>query len=185
MELVNNSTDVTIPSFAATTRLPRTHAAATLQLKNEAGTVVAENTSADRPKSRTTTVAAGRYTPVVTPTGGVGTATLTASYPGRPARQFITYDANDHATSVDDDETDERAVEMLSSALGHVWSRGSGTSWVAKHAVSPSRNVRLAVATWLALSVTASVGGKEATMLQLLSSDDDPEVRRWARFALE
>lgn len=83
------------------------------------------------------------------------------------------------------DETDERAVEMLSSALGSVWSRGLGTTWMAKHAFSPSRNVRLAAATWLALSVTDPVGGREETMLQLLSSDDDPEVRRWARFALD
>lgn len=105
LELVNNSTDLVVPSFAATTRLPRTHSTATLQLKNAAGQVVSENVSGDRPKSLSTTVAAGRYFLVVTPAGGSGTATLTASYPGRPARQVITYDAHDHATSVDDGAT--------------------------------------------------------------------------------
>ena len=104
LELVNNSSDLTVPSFSATTRLPRTHTTALLQLKNAAGTVVAENASSDRPKSLTTAVAAGRYSLVVTPSG-TGTGTLTATYPGRLAKQVITYDANDHATSVDDGTT--------------------------------------------------------------------------------
>jgi RHS repeat-associated protein len=114
LELVNNSTDLTIPSFSATTRVPRTQTATTLQLKNAAGTVVAQNTSGDKPKALTTAVTAGRYFLVVTPSGGGGTGTLTATYPGRPGRQVITYDANDHATSVDDGTT--LVAETLSPA---------------------------------------------------------------------
>lgn len=105
LELVDNSTTLTVPSFSADTRIPRTHTATTLQLKDQAGTVVAQNASSDKPKALTTTVAPGRYSLVVTTTGGTGMGTLTASYPGRPGRQVITHDANDHATSVDDGTT--------------------------------------------------------------------------------
>jgi RHS repeat-associated protein len=102
VEITNNSTDLSMPSFTATSRVPRTHLATVLQLKNAAGQVVAENVSNDKPKSLTTIVQPGRYTLVVSTTGGTATGTLTGSYPGRPARMAITYDANDHATSVDD-----------------------------------------------------------------------------------
>ncbi|MBW3668533.1 MAG: hypothetical protein KY443_04895, partial [Actinobacteria bacterium] len=105
LQVVNNSTDLAIPSFSATTRVPRTHTTTVLQLKNATGIVVAENASADRPKSLSTSVSPGKYFLVVTPSGGGGTATLTGSYPGRPGRQLITYDANDHATSIDDGAT--------------------------------------------------------------------------------
>ena len=101
LELVNNSADLTIPSFSVTSRLPKTHTTVLLQLKNAAGTVVAENASTDRPKALTTAVTAGKYFLVATPSAA-GTATLTATYPGRPARQVVSYDANDHATSIDD-----------------------------------------------------------------------------------
>lgn len=101
--LRNNSTDVAVPSFTATTRVPKYHyATATLALKDAAGAVVAENTSASRPKSISANVTPGDYTLVVTPKTGTGRAALTATYPGRPLREVITYDAHDHVTSIDD-----------------------------------------------------------------------------------
>jgi len=50
-----------------------------------------------------TSATPGRYTmQVASSTAAGGTATLNGSYPGRPAREVIAYDANDHAVSIDD-----------------------------------------------------------------------------------
>lgn len=48
-------------------------------------------------------VTAGAYTLVATPTTGKGTFDVAASCPPRPIKQVITYDANDHVTSVDEE----------------------------------------------------------------------------------
>jgi RHS repeat-associated protein len=99
LELVNNSPDTDVPSYSESWSLNSTM---TLALKDTTGAVIQQDTSSAKPKTVTRTVTPGRYTISATPTGGVGTATVTASYPGRPAKEVIGYDANDHPTSVDD-----------------------------------------------------------------------------------
>ncbi len=113
IQVVNNSTTLDAPTLTATSRTPRTHFAnVKVQLKDNAGAVVAEDASGARPKTITATVPAGRYSWVTTALSGTGTATLTGTYPSRPLRQVIGYDANDHATSIDDGTT--RTEETLS-----------------------------------------------------------------------
>lgn len=102
LEVVNHSTDIPVPSYAISWSLDSTMA---LALKDASGGVLLEDQSQSRPKAFSRQVAPGRYTIVATPAGGVGTATLAATYPGRPAKEVIRYDANDHATSIDDGTT--------------------------------------------------------------------------------
>ncbi|MGH6996840.1 MAG: hypothetical protein ACREEO_01550, partial [Phenylobacterium sp.] len=106
VQVVNNSTDVGVPSLTATSRTPRTHFAnVKVQLKDNSGAVVAEDTTSARPKTVSATVSTGRYTWVTTALTGSGTATLTGTYPSRPLNQIIGYNANDHAISIDDGTT--------------------------------------------------------------------------------
>jgi RHS repeat-associated protein len=99
LEIVNNSTDLAVPSYSGHWSLNSTM---TLALKDSTGAVIQQDTTSAKPKTITRTLTPGQYTISATPTGGIGTATVTASYPGRPLREAITYDANDHATSIDD-----------------------------------------------------------------------------------
>lgn len=98
-EITNNSSDINVPSYSGSWSLNSTM---TLALKDSTGAVIQQDTSGAKPKSISRSLTAGRYTISATPTGGVGTATLTASYPGRPAKEVIKYDGNEHAIEIDD-----------------------------------------------------------------------------------
>jgi RHS repeat-associated protein len=65
----------------------------------------------NHPSSLSTAVTPGAYTLEAAPTGGAGTATISASVPRAP-KETIAYDANDRATVVDDGAT--TSVETLS-----------------------------------------------------------------------
>jgi RHS repeat-associated protein len=107
VEVVNNSPSSVAPGFTVVSRLPEARIGdVTLALKDAAGNVVASNLGTARPKTVSAAVGAGRYSLVATlRDGSSGTATLTASYPGRPLRETIVYDGNDHAVSIDDGTT--------------------------------------------------------------------------------
>jgi RHS repeat-associated protein len=109
VEIVNNSTDTDVPSYSQSWSLNSTM---TLALKDSTGATIASDASSAKPKTITRSLSPGRYTISATPTGGIATATLTASYPGRPLREVISYTANDHASSIDDGSS--TAAETLS-----------------------------------------------------------------------
>ncbi|MGH3116239.1 MAG: RHS repeat-associated core domain-containing protein, partial [Gaiellales bacterium] len=110
--ITNNSTDVNVPSYTLTLTVPRRRPGSiNLQLKNGSGTVVATAPAA-KPAVLTATVVPGSYSIVATPTSGSGTATLDATYPSNGQPVTISYDANDHATVIDDGAT--RTEETLS-----------------------------------------------------------------------
>jgi len=98
---ITNTSLYNVPSYSLITTVPKDHGAFSLQLKNASGTVVATGTGT-KPTTLSTSVSPGPYTLVATAIGGEGTATLTGTYPARPAREAITYDGNDHATAIDD-----------------------------------------------------------------------------------
>jgi RHS repeat-associated protein len=99
LEIVNNSTDTDVPSYSESWSLNSTM---TLALKDSTGAVIQQDTTGAKPKTITRSLTAGRYTISATPTGGIGTATVTASYPGRPAREVLSADGNDRVTTTDD-----------------------------------------------------------------------------------
>jgi RHS repeat-associated protein len=104
-QITNNSADIPVPSYSLTSKIPRTHPAAmSIALKDGSGNTVATG-SGTKPKTISASVNPGSYTLSATPTGGAGNATLTASYPGAPNREVITYDGADHATSINDGAT--------------------------------------------------------------------------------
>ncbi|HZQ28614.1 MAG TPA: PA14 domain-containing protein [Acidimicrobiales bacterium] len=99
--VTNTSSDFPVPSYTGSFAVPDLrYGDLTLQLKDGAGQVV---TSASGYQSVAVQwqVSAGQYTLVATPTGGMGTATATGSYP-RASQEALTYDGSDHATSIDD-----------------------------------------------------------------------------------
>jgi RHS repeat-associated protein len=103
LQLVDNSSDLAVPGFTATSQIPRSHYAnLQLALKDSSGNVLAQNTTASRPKTLTANVSAGQYRLEVTPISGWGTAHLGATYVGG---ESIAYDAHNHATTVDDGST--------------------------------------------------------------------------------
>lgn len=100
IEVVNNSSQVGIPSFQGTYTLKSTM---TLELTDVFGNVVSSDSTLTSPNSiMAAAQPAGRYVIVATPTGGSGSATVTATFAPRVARQVIGYDANDHANYIDD-----------------------------------------------------------------------------------
>jgi len=102
-EIQNGSADLAVPTYNLALTYPKSHAAtAKLELKNPSGGVVATDQGTSALAFSPSVSSAGTYTLVVTPLTGVGSGTLTAGYPGRPAKEVITYDGNDHATSIDD-----------------------------------------------------------------------------------
>jgi RHS repeat-associated protein len=101
LELQDTSTDFAVPSYSGTaTNVQQRYGSLAFQLKDSGGAVVASG-SAGRPSVLSTSVAPGDYTLSATPLTGSGTASLSGSYP-RAAKEVITYDGRDHATSIDD-----------------------------------------------------------------------------------
>lgn len=112
IDYVNTSTDLTVPLITGSTEVPQTRTGKVeLTLKDAAGTVVATGTG-NNPNTLTKSVNAGSYTLVATSKEGKGSVNIAATYPSRPVKQAITYDANDHATSVEDGTN--RVEETLS-----------------------------------------------------------------------
>lgn len=108
--ITNHSSDLTAPSYSLVVTRPKQHApSVTLALKNASGTTVAA-ASGPTP-SLTHEATRGAYALEVTPFTGVGTATLTATYPSATA-EMLTYDGQNRATSIDDGLT--KVVETLS-----------------------------------------------------------------------
>lgn len=106
LELSNTSTAVAAVGVVATATSPKLqYGPVGLQLWRN-GTLQATSTG-NHPATLSKAVTPGTYKLVSTPTGGAGRATMTASVPRR-AEQKITYDANDHATAIDDGVTDIR-----------------------------------------------------------------------------
>jgi RHS repeat-associated protein len=112
VEYANASSDTPVPSLSATTQVPQSRTGqVTLTLQDSTGAVIATGTG-NQPNTLIKSVSAGAYTLVATPATGKGTVNIAGSYPGRPVKQTITYDANEHATSVDDGTT--KVSETLS-----------------------------------------------------------------------
>lgn len=108
--ITNNSSDLAVPTYTLTVTRPTQHGpSVTLALKNSGGSVVAAATGPS--PSISTSATRGAYSLVVTPFTGSGTADLTGTYPSGPATEVITYDGNDHATSIDDGTV--KVVETL------------------------------------------------------------------------
>src|SRR5581483_6815860 len=101
----------TSQGWTEATTSPKAHVtAATLTLKDPGGNVVATG-SAGKPTALSATAAqTGAYSLVVTPVSGAGYGTLSGSFQP-PNGESISYDANDHATVIDDGLT--RATETL------------------------------------------------------------------------
>lgn len=100
--VTNNSATANVPSYTLTTRAPRRPSVSIeMVLKSAAGTVVAM-AGASKPKTINTAVSPGSYVLTVTPTGGTANVVLSATHPPYPKRFDVVYDANDHATSIDD-----------------------------------------------------------------------------------
>jgi YD repeat-containing protein len=105
VEIVNNSATVNVPSYTLNTRVPRRPPVTVdMALKDKDGNTVA-TAGGTKPRTLSASVAAGNYTLVVTPTGGKANATLSGNHPNYARRFQITYDANDHATRVEDGRT--------------------------------------------------------------------------------
>lgn len=103
LEIKNNSSELPVPSYQASWSLDSTMK---LELKDPSGAVIALDSTQTSPNSVSKQgLAPGKYTVVATPTGGAGSATLSSAYPGRPAKEVIKYDGNDHATEIDDGTT--------------------------------------------------------------------------------
>jgi RHS repeat-associated protein len=113
LTMLNNLTggQATSQGYTESTTYPKAHAtSATLTLKDPSGNVVATG-SAGKPTSLSATATqTGRYNLVVTPVSGQGYGTLSGSFQP-PNAESISYDANDHATVIDDGLT--RATETL------------------------------------------------------------------------
>lgn len=119
--LTNQSTDVAVPSYTLNVTTPRTHpVSATLKLLGTGNQEIATGSSANPSTLSSFVSIPGVYTLVVTPVSGSGTASVTATYPPAPATETITYDALDHATSIDDGAV--KVTEVL-SVTGRVLER--------------------------------------------------------------
>jgi RHS repeat-associated protein len=100
LQIVNNSGSVSVPSFTVTTQMPSIHTPnLVLTLKNASGTVITQDATTAKPKTISASVGAGQYTLEVTAGSGYAPAHLTATF---PAHMAISYDANDHATQIQD-----------------------------------------------------------------------------------
>lgn len=101
---LQNTSDGQVPSYVGSVRAPQRRLGdLRLELKDSTGAVIATATNS-RPWTVSSVVQPGSYNVVATPLSGDGTADLDVGYP-TPARHLLTYDANDHATSVDDGAT--------------------------------------------------------------------------------
>lgn len=109
LEVENHSTDFDVPSYQLGFTLASTMS---LSLKDSQGTMIETQDSLARPKEISRTLAAGAYTISALPTGGRGAATVNATCPSHPRTLAIAYDANDHATEIDDGTT--KTKETLS-----------------------------------------------------------------------
>ena len=100
---VANQSTTTPTSYTLTVNLPQIQQFATsLTLTNSSGQVVATGTGSKPITLSTTPSSAGVYNLVVQTTSGSATANLTATYPPPPLKELISYDGNDHATTIDD-----------------------------------------------------------------------------------
>jgi len=107
-----------MPSYSVDVSPPR-RGYFDFQLKD--GAAVVASGSGTKPLNLSQAVVAGRtYDLVVTPRSGKGTATVTATYPGGTPKQVVVYDAQDHATSVDDGT---KKVDEILSPSGRVLRR--------------------------------------------------------------
>ncbi len=105
-ELYNNSSFLAA-NATMTAKVPASGGTVgtTLTLKSyPSGTTVASDTTSAKPKSISANVAPGQYTLAVT-ANAPGNATLTGAYPGYANLETISYDANDHATVINDGTT--------------------------------------------------------------------------------
>jgi RHS repeat-associated protein len=83
--------------------VPRTRApTARLEIKDTDGVSKASAQGPSPLSVSATGLAPDKYFAVLTPLSGAGSGTLTGAYPGRVPKEILTYDANDHATSIDD-----------------------------------------------------------------------------------
>jgi RHS repeat-associated protein len=83
--------------------VPRTRApTARLEIKDTDGVSKASAQGPSPLSVSATGLAPDKYFAVLTPLSGAGSGTLTGAYPGRVPKEILTYDGNDHATSIDD-----------------------------------------------------------------------------------
>ena len=103
VSITNNSSTQAVRSYTRTLTRP-SQGAVTLVIKDANGATVATGQGL-KPVTVNVGLAPGNYTATTTPVSGAGSATLTGSYAARPASVTTTFDANDHATVVNDGTT--------------------------------------------------------------------------------
>jgi RHS repeat-associated protein len=107
-QITDNSSDLSVPSYTITTRAPwQTPAQATLGLYDQtAGAAVPRcGATGVSPLNVSCSPSASNhwYKLTLTPTlGSASNGSLSASYPGLPLKEVITYDGNSHAVTIDD-----------------------------------------------------------------------------------
>jgi RHS repeat-associated protein len=101
----NHSPLADVPSHSLSTYIPKhPRVTAKMELLNASGSVVATAVG-DKPQTLSHSATPGRYTLRVTPTAGAADFNMSASFPPYPRRYEVGYDANDHATSINDGQT--------------------------------------------------------------------------------
>lgn len=100
--IVNNSLATDVPSYTVTTRVPqKPPVGIDMALKDPSGATVATATGT-KPKTISYSATPGAYTLVVTPSSGKADMTLSGSHPDYQKKFQVAYDANNHATRIED-----------------------------------------------------------------------------------